>query len=243
MLAVLERARPRTCRAPWLGLGQDAGWAPAWSLIRGHAGGEPAGLGGLRGGGPGREPDHVSAYSLIIEDGTELAAQCRGRYRARTRTTGGQGPRSRTGCCGTRASPGRGLPTGRGTRTVARRSRTAAHNITYWRDQDWWALGPGARSHVDGVRWWSLKRPLPYTNRRGARGVSPAAGRERWMGEPSSWSARDRRPDREGIPVACAAVQGRRAVAAHRGRLTRRPRRARPAGGARRCGPSHGRAP
>ena len=51
------------------------------------------------------------------------------------------------------------------------------HNELYWGDANWWGIGPGAHSHVGGVRWWNVKHPARYaalleTN------ASPAAGRE-----------------------------------------------------------------
>ena len=39
------------------------------------------------------------------------------------------------------------------------------------------ALGPGAHSHVGGVRWWNVKHPVRYAAMLEA-GHSPAAGRE-----------------------------------------------------------------
>ena len=52
-----------------------------------------------------------------------------------------------------------------------------AHNAGYWRSHDWWGLGPGAHSHVGGVRWWNVLHPARYAER-ARSGVSPAAGRE-----------------------------------------------------------------
>lgn len=51
------------------------------------------------------------------------------------------------------------------------------HNLLYWTGGDWWGVGPGAHSHVGGVRWWNVKHPTPYAVRVG-QGVSPAHGRE-----------------------------------------------------------------
>jgi coproporphyrinogen III oxidase-like Fe-S oxidoreductase len=51
------------------------------------------------------------------------------------------------------------------------------HNLAYWRGDDWWGVGPGAHSHVGGVRWWNVKHPRAYAARLEA-GLSPAAGRE-----------------------------------------------------------------
>lgn len=52
------------------------------------------------------------------------------------------------------------------------------HNLAYWHDTDWWGFGPGAHSHVNGVRFWNVKHPAAYAQRL-ASGTSPAAGRER----------------------------------------------------------------
>src|ERR671911_1835170 len=52
-----------------------------------------------------------------------------------------------------------------------------AHNGGYWRSHDWWGLGPGAHSHVGGVRWWNVLHPERYAERTRS-GASPAAGRE-----------------------------------------------------------------
>jgi oxygen-independent coproporphyrinogen-3 oxidase len=51
------------------------------------------------------------------------------------------------------------------------------HNLGYWTGGDWWGLGPGAHSHVGGVRWWNVKHPSSYAGRL-AEGVSPGQGRE-----------------------------------------------------------------
>ncbi|MFX6036230.1 hypothetical protein ABTE74_22855, partial [Acinetobacter baumannii] len=52
------------------------------------------------------------------------------------------------------------------------------HNLAYWRGTDWWGFGPGAHSHVAGLRWWNVKHPAAYAQRLAA-GESPAAARER----------------------------------------------------------------
>jgi oxygen-independent coproporphyrinogen-3 oxidase len=59
-------------------------------------------------------------------------------------------------------------------RSSAGRSR---HNLLYWTDADWWGIGPGAHSHVSGVRWWNVKHPRDYAAKLAA-GQSPAAARE-----------------------------------------------------------------
>jgi len=59
----------------------------------------------------------------------------------------------------------------------ARPGGECRHNLIYWRDQDWWGIGPGAHSHVDGMRWWNVKHPRTYAQSLAAGGT-PEAGRE-----------------------------------------------------------------
>jgi oxygen-independent coproporphyrinogen-3 oxidase len=86
------------------------------------------------------------------------------------------------------------------------------HNLGYWRGGDWWGVGPGAHSHVGGVRWWNVKHPASYAARVGAD-LSPGAGRE-------LLTAEDRRVERillelrlrEGLPLDLLAPAGRAAA-------------------------------
>ena len=50
--------------------------------------------------------------------------------------------------------------------------------MAYWRGDHWWGIGPGAHSHVGGVRWWNVKHPQSYAGRLES-GASPAYARER----------------------------------------------------------------
>jgi oxygen-independent coproporphyrinogen-3 oxidase len=56
-------------------------------------------------------------------------------------------------------------------------SARCRHNLGYWRDAGWWGIGPGAHSHVGGVRWWNVLHPSTYV-RRLQEGFSPGQGRE-----------------------------------------------------------------
>ncbi len=102
--------------------------------------------------------DHVSAYSLIVEPGTRLARQV-----AR----------------GELATPDEDVLADRylladdllgragfGWYEVSNWSRSESgrcrHNVAYWTGGDWWGIGPGAHSHVGGVRWWNVKHPARY---------------------------------------------------------------------------------
>ena len=118
-------------------------------------------------------PDHISAYALIVEDGTKLAAQIRR----------GEVPGIDDDDHAAKYELADELISAAGLAwyEVSNWSRTpdqaCRHNLAYWRGDDWWGIGPGAHSHVGGVRWWNVKHPTAYANRLGA-GASPAAGRE-----------------------------------------------------------------
>ncbi|WNB89742.1 radical SAM family heme chaperone HemW [Glutamicibacter protophormiae] len=125
------------------------------------------------------DSDHVSAYSLIIEDGTKLAAQMR-RGEVPRVDPDDQAEKYTLADAMLREVGFEWYEVSNWSRDAHGRSareNRSAHNLAYWRNQDWWGIGPGAHSHSDGVRWWNLKHPLPYTNKV-RQGVSPAAGRE-----------------------------------------------------------------
>ena len=56
-------------------------------------------------------------------------------------------------------------------------SARCRHNIGYWDGGDWLGAGPGAHSHLGGVRWWNVKHPGRYAERV-AQGGLPVAGWE-----------------------------------------------------------------
>ncbi|NUR62881.1 MAG: coproporphyrinogen III oxidase [Catenulispora sp.] len=121
----------------------------------------------------GAGPDHVSAYSLIVEDGTRLAARVKrgelpmidddvhaDRYLIADEAL------SAAGYSWYEVSNWAATPDGR-----------SRHNLLYWTGANWWGVGPGAHSHVGGTRWWNVKHPSAYTQRIAA-GTSPAHARE-----------------------------------------------------------------
>ena len=155
------------------------------------------------------EPDHVSAYALIVEPGTKLARQIR--------AGAVQEPDDDLEADMYELAETRLADAGYGWYEVsnwatddAHRSR---HNLAYWLGHDWWGVGPGAHSHVGGVRWWNVKHPAAYAQRVLA-GESPAAGRE-------TLDAETRRVERvllltrirEGVSTDELEAPGRRAVA------------------------------
>ncbi len=112
-------------------------------------------------------PTHVSAYALIVEDGTRL-----GRQVAR-----GELPAPDDDVLADRYLMAEQALSGLGWYEVSNWGEPCRHNLGYWRGGDWWGVGPGAHSHVGGVRWWNVKHPAAYAQRLAA-GQSPGAGRE-----------------------------------------------------------------
>src|SRR5579875_2687708 len=121
----------------------------------------------------GAGPDHISAYALVVEQGTALARQVQAgvvpavdddvladRYVMADETL--------------EAAGFSWYEVSNWARTPDARCR---HNELYWSDANWWGFGPGAHSHVSGTRWWNVKHPARYTAMLQA-GASPAAGRE-----------------------------------------------------------------
>jgi oxygen-independent coproporphyrinogen-3 oxidase len=154
-------------------------------------------------------PDHVSAYSLIVEPGTALAR----------RVDRGELPMPEDDDLADKylLADERLGEAGLGWYEVSNWARDEAsrcrHNELYWTGGHWWGVGPGAHSHVGGVRWWNVKHPAAYAARL-AESVSPAAARE-------VLDAETRRVERvlleirlrDGLPVLALDEHGRSAVA------------------------------
>ncbi|HEX3781374.1 MAG TPA: radical SAM family heme chaperone HemW [Pseudonocardiaceae bacterium] len=152
---------------------------------------------------------HVSAYALIVEEGTALARRIRrgelpmpdddllAEYYEQIDDVLGAA----------------GLGWYEVSNWAASTGDRCRHNLGYWSGGDWWGAGPGAHSHVGGVRWWNVKHPARYAAVL-AEGSSPAAGRE-------TLSAEDRKLERvllelrlvEGLPTEVLDATGRQAAA------------------------------
>jgi oxygen-independent coproporphyrinogen-3 oxidase len=104
------------------------------------------------------DPDHISAYALILEPGTKLARQV---------------------SSGEKLQPDEDLQADKYEWLDERLTQAgynwyelsnwskvpghrSSHNIAYWQGQDWWGFGPGAHSHVSGRRWSNVKHPTTY---------------------------------------------------------------------------------
>jgi putative oxygen-independent coproporphyrinogen III oxidase len=118
-------------------------------------------------------PDHVSAYALVVEEGTRLAARVRR----------GEIAPPDDDVLADRYLVADDMLTAAGfawyeiSNWAASDAARCAHNMLYWTGGDWWGFGPGAHSHVGGTRWWNVRHPSAYAARL-AEGHSPAQGRE-----------------------------------------------------------------
>ena len=119
------------------------------------------------------ETDHISAYSLIVEPGTKMARQI----------ASGELPEPDEDEQATKYELAEAAFAAAGLNwyELSNWSRNAetrsAHNLSYWQGKNWWGYGPGAHSHIGGVRWWNQKHPASYVAPL-AKGESPALGRE-----------------------------------------------------------------
>ena len=101
--------------------------------------------------------DHVSAYSLIVEPGTPMSRavksgalpppdedECADRYNIIDSML--QGADFNWYEVSNWAKPG----------------GKCEHNQAYWTNANWWGIGPGAHSHLNGRRWVNHKHPATY---------------------------------------------------------------------------------
>jgi oxygen-independent coproporphyrinogen-3 oxidase len=118
-------------------------------------------------------PDHVSAYALIVEEGTALARKVR---RGEVPAPDDDDLADKYLLADRLLSAG-GLEWYELSNWARRRAGRCRHNELYWTGGHWWGFGPGAHSHVGGTRWWNLRHPAAYAARLAA-GLSPAQARE-----------------------------------------------------------------
>lgn len=101
--------------------------------------------------------NHISAYGLIIEEGTKLAAQIK---------------RGQVGEIDDDLMADKYLYADQEFTKAgftwyelsnwAKPNGMSKHNISYWSGDNWWGVGPGAHSHINGKRFWNVKHPNLY---------------------------------------------------------------------------------
>ena len=149
--------------------------------------------------------DHVSAYALIVEHGTRLAR----------RIQRGELPMPDDDVLADRYEMADATLRGAGfdwyevSNWATSEAARCRHNELYWANANWWGIGPGAHSHVGGLRWWNVKHPAAYADRVNG-GQSPAQDTE-------LLDDADRALEtimlglrlREGLPLAALSATGR----------------------------------
>jgi putative oxygen-independent coproporphyrinogen III oxidase len=146
------------------------------------------------------EPDHISAYALIVETGTAFARKVR---RGEVVMPDDDETADKYVLADELFTA-----TGLGWYELSNWARDEAaqcrHNVLYWRSGNWWGVGPGAHSHIRrdvgsvertmvgtmgeettdtrdrtvvAKRWWNVKHPAAYAQRLAA-GESPRHGGE-----------------------------------------------------------------
>jgi oxygen-independent coproporphyrinogen-3 oxidase len=209
VLATLDRTHDPLRVPAVVGWARQAGFGQvSLDLIYGTPGESPADWEASLDAAVACAPDHVSAYSLIVEEGTALAR----------RVARGELPMPDEDDLADKylMADERLAKAGFGWYEVSNWARDeharCRHNLGYWNGSDWWGVGPGAHSHIGGVRWWNVKHPAAYAERIGSQ-ASPAHARE-------VLDAETRRVERvlletrlhDGLPVEVLDATGRAAV-------------------------------
>ena len=101
--------------------------------------------------------DHLSAYALIVETGTKLANQIkRGELSVPVDDL-----MADMYLLVDELAQARGLSWYE-LSNWSKPGHESRHNKAYWLNANWWGVGPGAHSHLDGIRWWNVKHPDAY---------------------------------------------------------------------------------
>jgi len=122
-------------------------------------------------------PPHISAYSLVIEPGTKMGSQLsRGEIKAVNDDDAAE-----------KYQLAERMLTENGyswyeISNWAKENKECQHNLNYWKGNNWWGIGPGAHSHINGVRWWNQKLPKNWRESLD-QDQSPALARENLTNE------------------------------------------------------------
>lgn len=174
VLATLDRSHDADRVEAVVDWARQAGLATSLDLIYGTPGESPEDWQATVTAAIALAPDHVSAYALTVEPGTALHRSVRrGELAAPDPDDQADNYEAADDLLG--AAGYHWYEVSNWARTP---SCVCRHNLGYWRGDDWWGFGPGAHSHLGGVRWWNVTHPSRYADRL-SHGLSPAAARER----------------------------------------------------------------
>ena len=100
---------------------------------------------------------HISAYALIVEQGTKLGAQVK-----RGEVVMPDDDETADKYVLADAKFGAAGLNWYELSNWSKAGSESRHNLAYWNADNWWGAGPGAHSHIDGRRWWNVKHPTAY---------------------------------------------------------------------------------
>ncbi len=177
VLATLERTHDPRRIPEVVRWAREAGAAISLDLIYGTPGESLSDWEYSLGAALDTNPDHLSTYSLIVEDGTRLAAHMRRglvpavdpddhaeKYEAADRILSAAGYAWYEVSNWARVDDDEGAAVYAGACRYRRPRHASIHNCAYWDVDDWWGIGPGAHSHLGRLRWWNRKHPRAWAD-------------------------------------------------------------------------------
>jgi oxygen-independent coproporphyrinogen-3 oxidase len=122
-------------------------------------------------------PPHISAYSLVIEPGTKMGSQLsRGEIKAVSDDDAADKYQLAEKLLNENGYSWYEIS------NWEKENKECQHNLNYWKGNNWWGIGPGAHSHINGVRWWNQKLPKNWRESLD-KDQSPALARENLTNE------------------------------------------------------------
>lgn len=116
---------------------------------------------------------HISAYALIVEDGTALARK----ISSGAMNAPDDDLQAEMYELADELLSKAGFQWYEISNWAKSQQQQSQHNLAYWNNQDWWGYGPGAHSAIGGTRFWNVKHPAAYAGRL-AEAHSPALSYE-----------------------------------------------------------------
>lgn len=168
VLSVLDRTHRPELLSPLVSNAKDLGLRTSIDLIYGAPGESIESWTATLDAAIALGTEHISAYSLIVEEGTKLATKIRRGLLADV----DEDLNAQKHSLADQMFEAAGLRW----YEVSNWGNPSVHNQAYWSSKNWWGFGPGAHSHINGNRFWNRKHPAAY--QQALKTGSPAIGHE-----------------------------------------------------------------
>lgn len=168
VLSVLDRTHRPELLSPLVSNAKDLGLRTSIDLIYGAPGESIESWTATLDAAIALGTEHISAYSLIVEEGTKLATKIRRGLLADV----DEDLNAQKHSLADQMFEAAGLRW----YEVSNWGNPSVHNQAYWSSKNWWGFGPGAHSHINGNRFWNRKHPAAY--QQALKAGSPAIGHE-----------------------------------------------------------------